>query len=89
MNTDKNCEKCEGTGWTRIYKDCLCLDKRGTNHPHTDIPCPSCSTTENKEVYTLDNAIRDICSVSVTAAPKSKIRAILERLLASQKPKTL
>lgn len=33
------CEKCHGSGFIRIYKDCLCLDKRGTNHPHTDVPC--------------------------------------------------
>ena len=30
----------------------------------------------------LDNAVRDICSVSVTAAPKSKVKSILQDLLA-------
>jgi hypothetical protein len=34
--------------------------------------------------YTLDNAVRYICSVSVTAAPKSKVREIIERLLISR-----
>ena len=35
----------------------------------------------NREQIALDNAIRDICDVSVTGAPKSKVREILTDLL--------
>ena len=35
----------------------------------------------------LDNAVRDICAVSVTAAPKSEVKRILENLLTHTIPK--
>lgn len=39
----------------------------------------------NTEPYTLENAIRDICSISVAPAAKSEVERILERLLASER----
>ena len=43
---------------------------------------------EYKIPYTIDNAVRDICSASITTASKSKVREILERLLVNYKRKS-
>lgn len=39
--------------------------------------------------YTLDNAVRDICSVSVAPASKSEVRRILQKLLQDYKQRLL
>lgn len=43
---------------------------------------------ENWEDYTLENAVRDICSVSVAPAAKSEIKRILAKLLRTEKERT-
>ena len=37
----------------------------------------------------LDKAVKEICSASVTTAPKSAVRAILQELLKSERERTV
>lgn len=41
------------------------------------------------EPYTLDNAVRDICSVSLAPASKSEVRRILQKLLQDYQQRVL
>lgn len=43
----------------------------------------------NTQEWGLGEAIRDICDISVTAAPKSRVKEILNKLLASHDKATL
>lgn len=60
------------------------MDAFNSGQPHVAEYCHgSCSSPEKVDGYTVGEAVRDICSVSITAAPKSSVRYILTRLRSS------